>query len=508
MPAKVILRVTQGKLHGEEYVFDERTTCLVGRAEDCQVRLPSDSDHRHISRHHCLLDINPPDVRIRDFGSRNGTFVNGTKIGQRLRHQSASDVSGSPFLEHDLRDGDEISLGKTVFRVGIMRPAACPRCGAEFEDDSGAVGRGAAGPCAACREEGRPATEPLPGLGPQCARCGRDVSDEEGARRAGAFVCSARQAEPLGLVKRLLEQADAGHAALAAVRGYEVLGELGQGGMGVVFRARHRRTGEQVAFKLLLPRVAVDDLARKRFLREADSTGTLKHPHVVALRAAGCGDGVFFLVLEYCDGGSVEDLLRRRGAPLEVDEALPVVLQALDGLDYAHNADIPYVRRPDGSFGPGRGLVHRDIKPHNLFLAGTGAGRMTKVGDYGLAKAFDSAGLSGYTRTGAASGTPLFMPRQQLINFKYARPEVDVWAMAATLYYLLTGTTPRVFSRQTDWCRVVLETQAVPIRQRVAALPQGLADVIDTALIDRPAIPFQTAAELKHALEVAWGRQG
>jgi serine/threonine protein kinase len=329
-----------------------------------------------------------------------------------------------------------------------------------------------------------------------------------GVHRHGAFVCATYQADPLGLVQRLLEQADAGLEALGAIRGYQLLSEVGRGGVGAVFRVRHSETDEEVALKILLPRVAVDDLARKRFLREADNTRTLKHPHVVQLRDAGCCDGAFFLVLEYCDGGSVDDLIRRRGEPLPVDEALPIILQALDGLDYAHNADIPYIRRPDGSYGPGRGLVHRDIKPHNLFLSGSGRTQVTKVGDYGLAKAFDSAGLSGCTRTGSASGTPLFMPRQQLINFKYARPEVDVWAMAATLYYLLTGTTPRVFPRKTDWCRVVLESPAVPIRERVTSLPPRLAEVIDEALIDRPAIRFQTAAELKQVLEQAAASTG
>ena len=88
MTATVTLRLLKGRLDRTEYVFDERTTCVLGRADDCAPRLPSDEYHRTVSRHHCLLDINPPDARIRDFGSLNGTFVNGKKIGQRNANQT------------------------------------------------------------------------------------------------------------------------------------------------------------------------------------------------------------------------------------------------------------------------------------------------------------------------------------------------------------------------------------------------------------------------------------
>jgi eukaryotic-like serine/threonine-protein kinase len=101
------------------------------------------------------------------------------------------------------------------------------------------------------------------------------------------------------------------------------------------------------------------------------------------------------------------------------------------------------------------------------------------------------------------AGSPVTMPRQQVINFKYAKPDVDVWAMAATLYYALTGYYPRPFSRKRDPFMVVLESTPVPIRERNASIPKRLADVIDQALIDTPAITFQSAARLKQALEGA-----
>ena len=102
MPAQVILKVVKGKLHGRDFAFDERTTCVIGRADDCQPRLPDDGDHKTISRHHCLLDINPPDVRVRDFGSRNGTHLNGKLIGKRDRAEPLAAGSGPDLPEHDL----------------------------------------------------------------------------------------------------------------------------------------------------------------------------------------------------------------------------------------------------------------------------------------------------------------------------------------------------------------------------------------------------------------------
>jgi serine/threonine protein kinase len=308
-----------------------------------------------------------------------------------------------------------------------------------------------------------------------------------GESRHGEFICADCKADPARIVQHLLDLANRGDESLLAIRGYRVLKELGRGGMGAVYLARHDQTGEQVALKVMLPRIAADDHARQLFLREVDSTRALRHPNVVWLRDAGCSHGTFFFTLEYCDGGSVDQLLKRHGGPLPLAEAAPIILQALDGLDYAHNL----------------GLVHRDLKPHNLFLSGSGPARVAKVGDYGLGKAFDSAGLSGLTCSGAVMGSPSFMPRQQVINFKYARPEVDVWALAASFYHLLTGSPPRDFPAGVDRWLVVLQSDAVPIRRRNPSVLPKLAEVIDRALVDKPAIPFKTAAEFKRALEAA-----
>jgi serine/threonine-protein kinase len=506
MPAKVNLTITAGPQAGEQLVFEERSVCIVGRAKDCRPRIPNDAEHRAISRHHCLLDINPPDIRVRDFGSLNGTFVNAAKIGQRRKGQKAEEACRDTFPEYDLNDGDEVRLGNTVFRVSVFVPALCGDCSREIPEGQEAAAEIAPGAyrCNDCRQKAAAAAAALltrPARA--CARCGADVSREMGERRQGEFVCAACRSEPMELVRRLLELARSGQEDLLAIRGYQVLRELGQGNMGAVYLVRHERTGTQIALKIMLPQVALNERARRLFLREIDNTKILTHPHVVRLEEAGCSRGVFFFSLEFCDGGSVAQLMRERGSVLPVTEAIGILLQVLDGLAYAHGVPVPNVRLADGSSGRGKGLVHRDLKPHNIFLCGAGRSRVAKVGDYGLAKAFDQAGLSGQTMTGAVAGTPAFMPRQQVAEFRFARPEVDVWAAGASLYYMLTGQYPRDFSRGRDPWQTVLQTEPVPIRERSPNLPARLAEVIDLALVDQPEIHFKSAADLRRALEEA-----
>jgi pSer/pThr/pTyr-binding forkhead associated (FHA) protein len=118
-PTRITLMVAQGSLKGKTYSFEEPTRCAIGRAEDCEVQLPMDLEHADISRHHCLLEIDPPSVRVRDLGSRNGTFVNGVMIGKRSRSQSPEEAARGNFMAQELKDGDEIRVGQMVFQVGV-----------------------------------------------------------------------------------------------------------------------------------------------------------------------------------------------------------------------------------------------------------------------------------------------------------------------------------------------------------------------------------------------------
>jgi pSer/pThr/pTyr-binding forkhead associated (FHA) protein len=136
MRPRVTLSVTKGPLAGIVYTFAERTTALIGRALDCNILLPDDDTHRTISRHHCLLDINPPRARIRDLGSMNGTYISGRIIGQRAAGATPEEGGQKRFPEYDLHDKDEIMLGGTVFKVRISAPTVCAECGTSIPENS------------------------------------------------------------------------------------------------------------------------------------------------------------------------------------------------------------------------------------------------------------------------------------------------------------------------------------------------------------------------------------
>ena len=143
MPARITLTVVKGELQGQEFAFAERTTCLIGRAEDCHPRLTDDPERPRISRHHCLLDINPPEARIRDFGSLNGTHVNGRKIGQRPPDQRPEDASRIAFPQHDLKDGDEIKTKPTVDMSEVISQLGS--LGSKLEQVVGDIGKSMGG---------------------------------------------------------------------------------------------------------------------------------------------------------------------------------------------------------------------------------------------------------------------------------------------------------------------------------------------------------------------------
>lgn len=431
MPPKVILKVIQGELLGKEYIFESRDTCLVGRSPNCQLQIPNNTAHNGISRYHCLLDINPPDVRICDSGSRNGTFVNDWCIGKRSRDQTPSEGAKANFSEWDLKDGDLITLGRTIFQVTIIK-------GTESTPDTPAVSA---------------PDNPL---------------DDESEPDLVPPAIAVKVGESLGFLDD-----------------YEILQEMDVNDFGEVYLAKHEFIDELVTVKILLPQVAVQPHMKEMFLQDARKTKQLDHPNLVKFKDHSYVDDMFYFVMEYCDRGSVTDLMAYRQGALKLEEATNIILQVLDGLEYAHTE---------------MGLIHRDIKPDNIFLVEDNGELIAKLGNYGIAKSFDLAGLSGQTATGSNIGTPYFMAKQQVIDFKYDKPDVDIWALAATLYFMLTCSYPREFTTDDNPLFSVLKTKPTPIRERDESIPQALAELIDLALDDNAILHFQDALSFKNAL--------
>ena len=262
--------------------------------------------------------------------------------------------------------------------------------------------------------------------------------------------------------------------------GYEIVRELGRGGCGAVYLANPSGGGKPVAVKLMLSRVRANARAIEQFKREMQVIAGLRHPNIVRFLDSGSDQGTFFFVMEYCDGGSLADVAAARGGVIAPAELMPWANQALEGLAAAHD----------------KGFVHRDIKPQNILIHRNQA----RISDFGLAKNFQQAGLSGMSITGQYAGTPVFMPSEQITNFKYIKPVSDVWSFAASLYFLLTGKFPYRFDSKRDPIDIILNDHPAPIRQRMPGLEENLASVIDKAVARNPKHRFPDAGKLLAAI--------
>ncbi len=205
---------------------------------------------------------------------------------------------------------------------------------------------------------------------------------------------------------------------------FRVLEVLGQGGMGVVFRAEDSRLGRQVALKVLKPALLADEVCGQRFLREARAAAALTHDHIVTVHEVNTAGSVPFLVMPLLEGESLEDCLRREGR-LPVAEVLRLGREIAEGLAAAHE----------------RGLIHRDVKPANIWLEG--ARRRAKLLDFGLACLWQTS--DHFTQEGAGIGTPAYLPPECLHRpgaGRPAGPRGDLFSLGCVLYQAVTGRQP------------------------------------------------------------------
>jgi len=263
---------------------------------------------------------------------------------------------------------------------------------------------------------------------------------------------------------------------------YEIEGEIGRGGMGIVYSARDLMLKRRVAIKLLPPDLAFREEIRTRFMREAQTAARLSHPNIVPIHAVGEEGGLVYFVMGFVDGESLAARLRRRER-LPIEEARRIMKETADALGLAHAMSV----------------IHRDVKPDNILLEGTR--RRVMVTDFGIAKAVSGAGGGTLTGTGVAIGTPAYMSPEQAAGEKEIDARSDIYSLGVVAFEMLTGEVP--FKAPTV-AGILLKqvTEPVPDLSRIRVdCPEDLANTVMRCLDKEPENRWPTADALRRALE-------
>jgi serine/threonine protein kinase len=250
---------------------------------------------------------------------------------------------------------------------------------------------------------------------------------------------------------------DTAKGTMQAVGNYDLVEKIAEGGMGAIYRGRHRVTGEVVAIKVMPPHMAANPVLLKRFEQEFRAASRLDHPNIVRALDYGETGSSPFLVMEFVEGESLGQRLERTGRMSEA-EAIRLIAQVAQGLHRAHKQN----------------LVHRDVKPDNILIRSDG---VAKLADLGLVKETETD--LNLTKTGRGLGTPHFMAPEQFRNAKNADIRCDIYSLGATLYQMVTGELPFKSNGPLDAWMKKIQNDLVPPRQIVP----GLSDRVNWAIL-------------------------
>lgn len=445
------------------------TGITIGRSPGCDWPLPDDS---LLSRKHLKFEFNGENFFVIDLGSTNGTNLNDQPIEPNIRVRiSENDIiqagrnifavrySTENFqfrAEHYDRKPDQPSYEKpqytgqdimaTVTNTSVKSVNYCSLCKMEF-------------------------TDPMEFVAP-------DLPGIDSSRSLLVRVCrKCRQHHQTVTADAISDMAP--H--------FETIRLIGRGSMGVVYLARHRVTGRDVALKIIDPETAATRTAMDRFLREMHVIAQLRHPNIVECVDLGYDEGRLWFAMEYVSGINLQTLAEANRGTYPVKQACRIACQVLKGLEYAHSL----------------GIVHRDIKPENILIGKTPDGKLiAKISDFGLAKNYESMGFSNLTFSGEMRGTIPFMPPEQMIDFKTVKPSADLYATAATIYFLISGTY--VFESEDsapDMIQLLLDHKIVPLADRRDDVRPELSQLIEQCLARDPADRLPTATAMRNALK-------
>lgn len=269
-------------------------------------------------------------------------------------------------------------------------------------------------------------------------------------------------------------------------RKYELISLLGKGGMGAVYEARHLQLGSKVAVKVLHSEAAEQTDVQERFRREARAAGTIGHPNIVHVHDIGdLPDGLPYMVMELIDGESLADIVYRE-TPLKPERAIRLACQILSALEAAHD----------------EGVVHRDIKPENIIVGRDGDGEeLAKILDFGISKFRElDPEQHGLTRTGTILGTPLYMAPEQAAGEVDIDHRIDIYAVGAVLYVLLSGHQPFHAPNYNALMVKIITSAPTPLSEHNPDLDGGLVNTVERAMARDRDERFKTAAAFREAL--------
>ena len=258
---------------------------------------------------------------------------------------------------------------------------------------------------------------------------------------------------------------------------YQLLERLGTGGMSDVFRARDLMLERSVAIKILHETYSDDQAFQDRFRQEARAAANLSHPNIVTVHDFGFDHGQLFIVMEHIPGKDMKTLLRQRGR-YPVEEAIALMVQACAGIGYAHRA----------------GLVHCDVKPHNMIV--TPDARL-KVTDFGIARALST--ILPDERADVVWGSPQYFSPEQAVG-EAPSPASDVYSLGIVLYEVLTGALPFTAPSSDELARLHLESTPIPPSEYVPDIPSALEEIVLKVLSKEPAARYRTADQLGRVL--------
>jgi len=259
---------------------------------------------------------------------------------------------------------------------------------------------------------------------------------------------------------------------------YEILEKLGNGGFGTVFKAHDKDLDRPVAIKILHPHLVNQSGFIERFYREARAAAKLEHPYIVPIYEVGEAEGRHFIVMRYLEGRGLDDLLEQRHKPLSMEQSLAILEDVASALNYAHR----------------RGIVHRDVKPSNIFITATGA----VLTDFGIVRVLDD--VSRVTATGQALGTPEYMAPEQ-IKGEDVSPQTDVYALGIVAYEMLTGKVP--FTGNTPFAiqEGHVHRTFTPPHEINSEIPPAINLVFERVLAKRPNDRYAQANDFVKALK-------